>query len=154
MTIPLIIPVMGISWPCILEKECFDMVRNIGYWDFVRVFSSSRRYDRVYLGWFIFNLVCRLFMREALRWSEKAHYRFGSIGSCLSTGFQVQCVQYVFFHQFFCLISSCWSCYCLSQDWVPSLHLISLGSVYLYEGNGIQFFGSRIWFLCSLLFSG
>ena len=40
---------MGISWPCILGKECFDMLKSIGFGDLVRLFSSSRWSDRVYL---------------------------------------------------------------------------------------------------------
>ena len=50
VTAPLITSVMDISCPCILEKECFDMLRTIGDGDFVRVFSSFKRYDSVYLG--------------------------------------------------------------------------------------------------------
>ena len=67
VTAPLITPVMDISWPCILEKECFDMLRTIGDGDFVRVFSSFRRYDSVYLGWFVLDWVCRIFMMQASR---------------------------------------------------------------------------------------
>ena len=65
------------------------MLSSIGYGDFLRICSSFRGYDRVYLGWFILDLVWRLFMMKASRWSVKAHYMFGSIGSSLSTGFQV-----------------------------------------------------------------
>ena len=50
VTTPLIIPVMGISLPCILGKECFDMLKSIGFGGLVKLFSSSRRSDRVYLG--------------------------------------------------------------------------------------------------------
>ena len=57
MTTPLITPVMGISWPCILGKECFDMLKSIGFGDLVRLFSSSRRSDRVYLGWCVWDSV-------------------------------------------------------------------------------------------------
>ena len=139
VTIPLITPVTDISWPGILEKECFDMLSNLGYGDFVRVFSSSRRYDRVYLGWFILDLVCRLFMMEASRWPVKAHYTFGSIGSCLSTGLQVylsKCLDpYVtprctmcFFLQVFWLILASSSRHYLSESFVPSLPLFVLGS--------------------------
>ena len=31
VTILLINPVMVISWPCIFEKECFDMLKSIGF---------------------------------------------------------------------------------------------------------------------------
>ena len=71
VTVPLITPVMGISWPCILGKECFDMVKTIGFGDLVRLFSSSRRSDRVYLGWFVWDSVWRLFRMQASRWSVK-----------------------------------------------------------------------------------
>ena len=48
-------------------KECFDMLKSIGFEDLVRLFSSSRRSDRVYLGWFVWDLVGRLFRMQALR---------------------------------------------------------------------------------------
>ena len=164
MTSLLITPVLGISWHFILLKECFDMLSSIGHGDFVRVFWSSRQYDRVYLGWFIFDLVWRLFTMQASRGSVKAHYSFGCIGFSLSTGFQVYLSKcwdpYVspscticFFLQFFSLISACWSSHYLSKGWIPSLPLLALGSVYVDQGNRIQFFGSRIPFLGCLLFS-
>ena len=89
VTTPLIIPVMGISLPCILGKECFDMLKSIRFGGFVKLFSSSRRSDRVYLGWCMWDSVWRLFTMHASRRSVKAHYSFGSIASSLSTGFQV-----------------------------------------------------------------
>ena len=49
VAVPPITLVMGISWPCILRKECFDMVKTIGFGDSIRHFSNSRRCDRVYL---------------------------------------------------------------------------------------------------------
>ena len=164
MTSPLITPVMGISWTLILLKECFDMLSSIGYGDFVRVFWGSRPYYRVYLGWFIFGLVWRLFMMQASRPSVKTRSSFVSIGSSLSPFFQV-CLSkcwdpYVspsctvcFFLQFFSLISPCWSCHYLSNRWAPILPLLALGSVYVDQGNRRQIFGSRIPFLGSLLFS-
>ena len=33
-------------------KTCFDMLKSIGFGDLVTLFSSSRRSDRLYLGWF------------------------------------------------------------------------------------------------------
>ena len=101
VTSPIITPVMGISWPFILLKECFDMLTSIGYGDFVRVFWSSRRYDKVYLGLFIFGLVWRLFTMQASRRSVKALYSFGSIGSSLSTGFQVYLCESKLYDMFF-----------------------------------------------------
>ena len=145
MTSPLITPVIGITSTFILLKECFDMLSSIGYGDFVRVFWSSRRYDGVYLGSFIFGLVWRLFTMQASRRSVKAHYSFGSIGSSLSTGFQVYLSEcwdpymspsctICFFQQFFSLISVCWSCHYLSKRWVPSLPVLVLVSVYNFLG--------------------
>ena len=163
MTSPLITPVMGISWPFILLKECFHMLSSMECGDFVRVFWSTRPYDRVYLAWFIFDLVWRLFTMQASRRSVKAHYSFGCIDSSLSTGFQVYLCNcwgpYVspscmicFFLQFFSLISAYWSCHYLSKGYVPSLPVLALGSVYVDQGNRIQFFGSRISFPGSSLF--
>ena len=132
MTSQLVTPAIGISWPFILLKECFDMLSSIGYGDFLKVFWSSRQYDRVYLGWFVFDLVWRLFTMQASRRSVKAHYSFRCIGSSLSTGFQVYLSKcwgpYVrpsyticFFLQFFSLISASWSYHYLSKGYVPSL---------------------------------
>ena len=154
----LITQFIGISWPFILLKECFDMLSSIGYGDFARVFWSSRQYDSVYLGWFILCLVWRLFTMQASRRSVKAHYSFGSIGSSLSTVFEVylsKCLDpYVspgcticFFLQFLSLILVCWSCHYLSKRWVPSLPVLVLASVFEDQGNRIQFFGGRISFL-------
>ena len=51
VTTLLVTPVMGIiSWPCILWKKCFYLLESIQFGDLVRLFSSSRRSDRVYLG--------------------------------------------------------------------------------------------------------
>ena len=50
LTTLLITPVMGISCPGSLEKDCFDMLKSIGFGDSVRCFSSSTRSDRVYFG--------------------------------------------------------------------------------------------------------
>ena len=73
VTTPLITPVMDISWPSILGKECFDLLKSIGFGDLVRLFSSLRRSDRVYLGWFVWDSVWRLFRMQASRGSVKAH---------------------------------------------------------------------------------
>ena len=128
VTTPLITPVMGISWPCILGKECFDMLKSIGFGGLIKLFPSSRRSDRVCLGWCVWDLVWRLFTMQASRRSVKAHYSFGSIGSSLSTSFQVylskcwgpyvspSCTIY-FFLQFFSLISACWSRHYASKGW-------------------------------------
>ena len=107
MTTPLIAPVMDISWPCILGKECFDMLKSIGFGDLVRLLSSSRRSDRVYLGWFVRDLLWRLFRMQASRRSVKVHWSFHSIGSSLSTGFQVY-------------LSKCWDPY-VSPGWTIRL---------------------------------
>ena len=33
---------IGLNWPCILQKECFDIMTNIGFGDLGRLFSNSR----------------------------------------------------------------------------------------------------------------
>ena len=48
----LITPVMGISCSGKFGKDCFDMLKSIGFGDLVRVFSSTRQYDRVCLCWY------------------------------------------------------------------------------------------------------
>ena len=45
----IIAPVVDISVPCILGKECFDMLKSVGFGDLVRLFPSSRRSDRICL---------------------------------------------------------------------------------------------------------
>ena len=73
VTTPLIIiPVMSISCPASLRKIYFDMLKSTGFGDLVRHFSSSRQSNRVYLGWFVWYLVGRLFKLQALRQSRKA----------------------------------------------------------------------------------
>ena len=74
------------------------MLKSIGFGDLVGLFPRSRRSDRVYLGWFVWNLVGRLFKIQVLRWSVKAQKGSGPIGSSLSTGFQVY-------------LSKCWDPY-------------------------------------------
>ena len=72
VTTPLIItPVMGISCPASLRKIYFDMLKSTGFGDLVRHFSSSRQSNRVYLGWFVWYLVGRLFKLQASRQSRK-----------------------------------------------------------------------------------
>ena len=48
---------MGINWPWILGKECFHILKSIGFGALVRLFSSSRWSDRVYLGWCVWDSV-------------------------------------------------------------------------------------------------
>ena len=162
MTTPLITPVMDISWPCILEKECFDMLSSIGYGDFARIFSRFRRYNTVNLGWSILDWVCRLFMMQASRRSVKVHFRFGSIGSSVSTGFKVylsncwdpyvsaSCT--ICFLKFFCLISACWTSHYLSKGWVPNLPLLAVSSVYYTKAIGYNFLGVESHFLVLCFF--
>ena len=88
LTTSLITPLVGISWPCIFGKECFAMLKSIEFRDVVRLFSSSRLSDRVYLAWFVWDSVGRLFRMQGSRQSVNARQSFGSIGSCLSFGFQ------------------------------------------------------------------
>ena len=73
----LITPVMGISWPCIFGKVCFDMLKSIGFGNLVRLFSSLRQSDRVYLSWFVWYSVRRLFKMQPLKRSVKTRYGFG-----------------------------------------------------------------------------
>ena len=89
VTTPCITPVMGNSWRFIFEKKCFDMLKSIGFVHLLRLFSNSRRSGRVYLGWFVWDSVGKLFMMQGSRRSVQAHEGFRSIGSTLSTGFQV-----------------------------------------------------------------
>ena len=88
-TTPLITPVIAISLLCIFGKECFDMLKSIGFGNLVSIFSSSRRSDGIYLGRFVRGLIGILFKMQALRSLVKAHWDFVSISFFLSTGFQV-----------------------------------------------------------------
>ena len=73
VTTLLITPVMGMSCPCNVSKDCFDMLKSILFVELVGRFSSLRQSDRVYLGWFLWYLVWRLFKMQALKRSVKAH---------------------------------------------------------------------------------
>ena len=42
--------VVNIQCPGSFGKDCFDILKSIGFGDLVRLFSSSRRSDRVYFG--------------------------------------------------------------------------------------------------------
>ena len=50
---------MAISGPRISGKVCFDMLKSKAYADLFRLFSSWGRSDRVYLGWYVWDLVKR-----------------------------------------------------------------------------------------------
>ena len=50
VTTPLITLVMNMSCPGSVDKDCFDMLKNIGFGDLVGLLASSRQSDRVYLG--------------------------------------------------------------------------------------------------------
>ena len=52
---------MNMSCPGSVGKDCFDMLKSIGFWDLVGLLPSSRRSDRVYLGSFARDLVGELF---------------------------------------------------------------------------------------------
>ena len=165
LTTSLITPLVGIRWPCIFGKECFAMLKSIEFRDVVRLFSSSRLSDRVYLAWFVWDSVGRLFRMQGSRQSVNARQSFGSIGSCLSFGFQFYlskcwdpyvspgCMTTCFLLQFCCLIWVCWSCHNVSYGWVPSLPLLAQGSVNVEHGSTRRFFEGGIWFLGSFLFS-
>ena len=136
VTTPLIItPVMSISCPASLRKIYFDMLKSTGFGDLVRHFSSSRQSNRVYLGWFVWYLVGRLFKLQALRQSRKTRasvllallLALGCKCTSLSAGIHtwVQAVQYLFFllGSFF-LISAC----LCSFPYFLSLPVLGLGS--------------------------
>ena len=72
VTTPLKTLVMGISWWQFWERLFwYDEEHRVE--DLVRLSSSSRRSDGVYLGWFVWDLVWRLFRMQASRRSVKAH---------------------------------------------------------------------------------
>ena len=73
----------------IILKESNCKPNSIGFGGLVKLFSSSRRSDRVCLGCCVWDLVWKLFRMQAWRQSVKAHKSFGSIDSSFSTGFQV-----------------------------------------------------------------
>ena len=52
---------MEMSCPGSVGKDCFDMLKSIGFGDLVGLFASSRWSDRVYLRWYVWDLVGRLF---------------------------------------------------------------------------------------------
>ena len=86
------------SCPGSVGKDCFDMLKSIGFRNLVKLFTNSRWSDRVCLGWFVWDLVGRLFKMQALRWLVKAHSGSGRIGSSFIAGFQVY-------------LSNCWDPY-------------------------------------------
>ena len=49
VTAPLLAPVMDTSFVGSFGKDCFDMVKSIDLGNLVRLFSSLRQSDRVYL---------------------------------------------------------------------------------------------------------
>ena len=79
---------MSISCSGSLWKYCFDMLKSIGFGDCIRLFSRTKQSDTIYLGWFLWYLVGRLFRMKAARQSVEAHWGAGPIGSSLSTRFQ------------------------------------------------------------------
>ena len=89
VTTPLITPVMSITWLGSFGKDFVNMLKSIGFGDLVRLSSSSRQSDRVYLDRIVWDLVGRVFMIQALRQSVKAGQGSSPIGSSLSTWFQV-----------------------------------------------------------------
>ena len=103
----LITPVMGISWPCIFGKVCFDMLKSIGFGNLVRLFSSLRQSDRVYLSWFVWYSVRRLFKMQPLKRSVKTRYGFGLAALLALGSIQVY-------------ISNCWHPY-VSPGWMIEL---------------------------------
>ena len=97
VTTPLKTLVMGISWWQFWERLFwYDEEHRVE--DLVRLSSSSRRSDGVYLGWFVWDLVGRLFKVQALRRSVKAQQGSGPFAPSLITWFQVY-------------LSKCWDPY-------------------------------------------
>ena len=72
VTTLLITPVMGINWFGSFGKDCFDVLKSTGFGNLVRPLSILRQSDRVYLDWFVWDLVGRLFKMQASKQSEKA----------------------------------------------------------------------------------
>ena len=126
------------------------MLKSIGFGDLVRLFSSSRHSDRVYLGRFVWDLVRGLIKMQASRRVVDSlgvrFYCFLLALSLKSTSLSarihmwVQVVQYDWFS---------------SGVFLPhfSLPPIALGSVYVGEGLRYSFLGaeSHFWVLCSFL---
>ena len=106
------------------------MLSTIGDGDFVRLFSSSRWYDRVDPGWLILDLVRRMFTMQASRGSVKVRFRFGSIPSSLSTALEVYLSKYLY--PYVCVI--CMICFFSAvflsyfSMLILSLPIIGLGS--------------------------
>ena len=53
VTIPLLTQVMRIDWIGSFWEVEFDMLKSMKFGNLVGLFSSSKRFDRVYQGWFI-----------------------------------------------------------------------------------------------------
>ena len=107
----LITPVMGISWPCIFWKVCFDMLKSIGFGNLVRLFSSLRQSDRVYLRWFVWYSVRRLFKMKPLKRSVKTRY-----------GFSLACLLL--------LVSKCWDPYVSPGCTIELVFFLGLSSLF------------------------
>ena len=73
VTTPLIVPFMGIIWVVSFGNVCFDMLKSIEFCGLVRLFSSLM-WCHTLIGWFVWDLVGRLFKMQPLRRSVKAHY--------------------------------------------------------------------------------
>ena len=58
----------------------------MGFGGLVRLFSSSRQSDRDYLGWFVWDLVGKLFKMQGSRQPVKAYQGFGPIVHLLAQG--------------------------------------------------------------------
>ena len=108
----------------------FSYAKHHRRWKFFRLFSSSRRYDRVELGWLILDLVWRMFTMQASRGSVKVRFRFGSIPSSLSTALEVYLSKYLY--PYVCVI--CMICFFSAvflsyfSMLILSLPIIGLGS--------------------------
>ena len=133
------------------------MLKSIGFGALLRLFSSWRRSDRVYLGWCVWDSVWGSLggkLRDNQSRLTRASVLFARLlvlaskSTFLSAGIHVwvQAVQYDLFSSgvflpYFSML-------------ILLLPLLALGSVYIGQCSTIPFVGSWISFLGSLFFSG
>ena len=64
---------MSIDWIGNLWGVGFNMVKSMKFGNLVALLLSLRRFDVVYPGWFVWDSVKGLLLRQASRQKEKAH---------------------------------------------------------------------------------
>ena len=136
------------------------MVSSIGHQDFLRICSSFRRYDGVYIGWFILDFVWRIFMMEASKLSIEVTralillalpLALCSKSTSVSSGIHmwvksVHCV-------FFCSFSGLFQHFDLVTTYLKAglgSKSLSIGLCFVDQGCTIQFFWD--WNLTSWFF--